>query len=463
MTDARDAAFLSLWKCEKQKKYTNLETDASIKKYSLTGPEKNLYVSLVYGVTERRITLDFLIDALPSRKTSKLEPGVLIPLRLGLYQLIFADKIPESAAVNESVKLTKKYAGQSAGGFTNAVLRSFLRSTGKESRKDVDLIMSSKPFAEKYSKLSAYEKLSVLYSYPEWLCQMLADSYGCGEAKSILAAENTAGRFTLRVNTLKTTADKLIKILSDRGLMPEGTRFSPFGIDINGASVEDVSDIIEDGLAFVQDEASQIASVVLGARGGESVIDCCACPGGKSFSSAMLMENRGKILSCDLHKSKLSLIESGAERLGIKIIEAKESDSSVFNPSILPNSADRVLCDVPCSGLGVISKKPEIRYKKPDDINKLPGLQYKILENCSRYVKDGGILLYSTCTLNPDENVRNVKKFIEAHPEFSALDFEVPCSGGEALKSTGGMITLFPHINKTDGFFIAKMIKKDNG
>ena len=460
MFGAREAAFLSLERCEKQKKYSSLEIDAMIKKHSLEGAEKNLYVSLVYGVTERLLTLDFIIGALSSRDIDKTDPSVLIPLRLGLYQIIFMDKIPQSAAVDTSVELTKKFSNRAAANYTNAILRSFLRATGGAC--GLCDVLVAEPFASKLDSLGEFERTSVNYSFPAWLCRHFTENYGRDNAPLILSALNGKGRLTLRVNTLKISRGELIEKLASRGVDARKTEFSPFGVDILGSSAAALSDLIDAGEFFVQDEASQIAACALDARPDDKVIDTCACPGGKSFSSAILMENRGKIISCDLHKSKLSLIDRGAERLGIDVIETVEADSSKESGYIreaFPEGANKVLCDVPCSGLGVIAKKPEIRYKSKEDIIRLPDIQLKILKNCASYVKRGGVLVYSTCTLNPDENENNVRKFLEEFPEFSPYDFELCSESGDTVKSTGGMLTLFPHINKTDGFFIAKMIR----
>lgn len=454
MQSARELAYISLEKCEKQQKYSNLEIDAAIEKYKLKGAEKGLYVSLVYGVIERKITLDFILSVLSSRPLESLDRRILIPLRLGLYQLIFMDKIPESACVDESVKLAKR-TSNGFGGFVNAVLRSFLRECNGANIKDLNEILGLEKFAKAYEKLDEYKKMSVLYSYPEWLCRKFAEAYSKEDAIGIMTSQNGNTSLTLRVNTHKTNRGDLIDELSRRGIDAYPAKYSPFGIDLYGAPVSEISDILDSGDAFVQDEASQMAVIALGAEPGETLIDCCACPGGKSFSSALLMANRGKVFSCDLHKSKLSLIEKGAKRLGIDIINAIEADSSKPCEALehfRTNGADKVLCDVPCSGLGVIAKKPEIRYKNEEEINRLPEIQLKILENCSGYVKCGGRLVYSTCTINPDENENNVNRFLEKHPEFEVSDFEF-----QDIKSKNGMLTLMPHIHHTDGFFISVM------
>lgn len=452
--NARDVAFLSLEKCEKQQKYSNLEVDAAIDKFKLEGAEKGLYVNLVYGVIERKITLDFLLSAISTRPVCELDSRILTPLRMGLYQLVFMDKIPVNACVDESVKLAKR-TSRGFGGFVNAVLRSFIRECGDADYKNLEVILNTGKFKAKYNKLGKYEKMSVLYSYPVWLCRKFTEDYSEEDAARIMTSQNGATSITLRVNTHKTNRNDLIDELSHRGIDAHPTKHSPWGIDVIGAPISKISDIIEAGDAFVQDEASQLAILALGAGSGETLIDCCACPGGKSFSSAIMMKNKGKVISCDLHKSKLSLIEKGAERLGLDIINVIEADSSKPCDALIEyrtNGADRVLCDVPCSGLGVIAKKPEVRYKNEEDIKRLPDIQYKILENCSGYVKPGGTLVYSTCTINPDENENNVAKFLKEHSEFEACDFEF-----DDIKSKCGMLTLLPHLHHTDGFFISVM------
>ncbi|MBE6605521.1 MAG: 16S rRNA (cytosine(967)-C(5))-methyltransferase RsmB [Ruminococcaceae bacterium] len=463
MHSAREIAYLSLERCEKQKKYSNLEIDATTKKYSLKGAEKGLYVSLVYGVIERRLTLDFIISSLSIRPVDKLDRAVIIPLRLGFYQLMFMDKIPDSAAVDESVKLSVSHANKGLGGFVNAILRSFLRATSGKNIKNLSEILDCEPFKSKLDLLGKYERMSVLYSYPKWLCEHFAVSYSDTEAEKIMSAQNENRSTSFRVNTIKADRDSVLTIINERGINAKKTSFSPFGIICDGGAVSELSDLFESGKIFVQDEASQLASIILGALPDEKIIDCCACPGGKSFSSAILMENRGEIISCDLHQSKLSLIERGAARLGIGIIKTKEADSSKFDEELAGINgcgADRVLCDVPCSGLGVISKKPEVRYKDPSDIERLPEIQRKILYNCSKYVKPGGVLVYSTCTLNPDENENNVKKFLSDNPDFEPCEFSLVSENGQTIESKQGFLTLFTHIHNTDGFFIAKMKRK---
>lgn len=433
---AREAAYLSLLRCLRESSFSNLEADSAIRKYSLAGVEKGFYTTLVYGVIERRLTLDYIISLLSSKPVGSLDDEIMTILRLGLYQLIYLDRVPESAAVNESVKLAKAVK-PGAASFVNAVLRGFLRKYSKD-----NLPYPGKSDFIKY--------LSVRYSCGEEVVRILERA---GEVESLLAAFESDSRVTLRVNTLKTSRDEVMARLAEEGIDARETAVSPDGILISGLS-DAARRMISDGLVFVQDEASQLVSHVLMPKAGERVLDICACPGGKSFSMAMKMGNEGEILAFDLHKNKLSLIDSGAERLGISVIKTAEKNGAVYDKS-LDSTADAILCDVPCSGLGVISKKPEIRYKSPADIERLPEIQYSILENSSRYLKKGGRLCYSTCTLNPDENSGVVERFLAAHDDFEPVPFYVG-----NLASEGGKLTLRPDRNGTDGFFISLLRRK---
>lgn len=436
---ARYAAYLSLYGCERDGRYSNLEIDSAIKKYKLEGAEKGLYTTLVYGAIERMNTLDYIIGQLSSKPLDALDIEVKLLLKLGLYQLIWLDRVPDSAAVNESVELAKKICPRSSN-FINAVLRGFLRTMGKD-----NLPYPDKRDWKKY--------LSVRYSCSEDVISLLCESVD--DIESLLAAFERQPEPTLRVNTLKIDRGELLNILENENIPAEPTKYSPFGVKLKNHTISSkISELIASGYVYIQDEASQLAIAVAAPKPGMRVIDSCACPGGKSFSAALLMENCGKVMSFDLHKNKLSLIESGAKRLGIDIISTAEKNGSIYDEAI-DSSADVVLCDVPCSGLGVIAKKPEIRYKSRADIDRLPEIQYSILANSARYVKPSGRLLYSTCTLNRTENGAVVERFIASNPDFKLTEFSV----GE-LKSESGMLTLRPDIHETDGFFICLLTKK---
>jgi len=428
-TTPRYLAMQSLLACEKCGKYTNLEIDAGIRGAEMSDADKGLYTRLVYGVYERRITLDYIIDRyVRTVKAADMDPDVRMALRLGLYQMCFMDRIPEFAAVSESVSLVPR----SKGGFVNAVLRAFLRD--------------GKHIVYPDEKNPVY-RASVYYSMPEPLVKLFADSYGWETAEQILACVNGEPDVYLRCNTEKISpADAAEQI---GGIVD--TRFTGM------IRVESVTDTVrkglEDGLYIVQDGASRLCTMVLGAEAGERVIDTCACPGGKSFSAALDMQNQGEVFAFDLHANKLTLIDKTAGRLGLSIIRTGRRDAKEPDPALC-GTADRVLCDAPCSGLGVIAKKPDIRYKNIADIENLPRIQQDVLHGASTYVKPGGVLVYSTCTLHKKENEDVVNAFLHTHPMFSLSPFDAAGIHAE------GMLTLFPHIHHTDGFFIARMTRR---
>ena len=432
---ARALALQILNRTDSQGQYTNLALDSALKKSALSAPDKALVTVLVYGVTERRLTLDFIADALSSRPTESLDGTVRNLLRMGLYQLRYLDRVPAHAAINETVALAPKRAR----GFVNAVLREY-------TRRGNDVV-----FPDRQKDL--YRYLSVTYSVPVPLCKKLTEIFGKERGETILEAFGHAPPVTLRVNTLKTSPEQMTSELCELGYRVQASDVLSTALRVPDFVPSGAPQLTE-GRVFVQDLASQICVEALGACPGERVIDACACPGSKTFGTAIRMQNEGQILAYDLHKSKLSLIESGAERLGISIIEVRERDARLHDPD-LRNFADRVLCDVPCSGFGVLGKKPEIRYKDLSDAAALSDIQFAILQNCCRYVKDGGVLIYSTCTIFPEENEQNVARFLASHPEFSPEDFSF---GG--ICSKDGMLTLTPDEHGTDGFFIAKLVKR---
>ena len=414
--------------------YSNIALDTVIKRNSLFGSDRALLTALVYGVIERKITLDYIIASLSSIPNSKIEDNTRNLLRMGLYQLRYMEKVPPFAAINETVSLANKRSK----GFVNAILRSYTRECDKITFP---------------SESDAVKHLSVTYSICEGLAKAMLEAYSFEDCKAILKAFGEKTPLTLRVNEIKTTRDELFEELSSK--MPDATltKFSPDGIILESAAVSEL-ECLNDGRVIVQDEASQICVRALDAQKGERVLDVCACPGSKSFGAAMSMQNDGELIASDIHESKLSLIKKGADRLGISIISTRARDARQPIEELI-DSADKIICDVPCSGYGVIAKKPEIRYKDPKESAALPCIQRDILENVSRYLKVGGVLVYSTCTILPDENENNIKSFLESHEGFELLPFDV----GE-LRVSGGMITLLPNVHKTDGFFIAKLRRK---
>ncbi len=419
-----------LTRCERDGGYSNLVLDRELQRTELSDVDRALVSHLVFGVISRKITLDYYIAKLSAVAGSKLEPQVKNILRMGLYQLIYMDRIPSHAAVNESVAL----APQRAKGFVNALLRGYMRRSGEIKLPDDPI-----------------EKMSVEQSIPVALCERIVAEYGYDRAGSIFAALNVTPPLTLRVNTLRTDRDTLIARFAESGIDAVPSKLSENGVEVEAA----VTGLpgFSDGDFFVQDAASQLCCAALGVKAGQLFIDCCSAPGSKSFGAALHMAGQGRIVSCDLHENKLSLIRDSAKRLGIDIIETRAADAREPIDEFI-GKADAVLCDVPCSGYGVIAKKPEIRFKPLSDAEKLPEIQYAILENAARYVKAGGVLVYSTCTVLSAENTDIAARFAESHPEFTPEGFSH--SGRDFSPQT----QLLPDADGCDGFFIAKFRKK---
>lgn len=435
-TNVRREAFLLLLRMETEGVYSNIAIDAVIRRSEMGENDRALFTVLVLGVTERRLTLDYYINSLSKLPPEKISTEVRCILRIGLYQILYLDRIPDHAAVSESVALCKSNRG--AAGFVNALLR---RAAAEKDRMRLP-DKAKKP----------YRYLSVVYSFPIPLCRRFCEIFGFERTEKILGCFERARNTVLRVNTLKLNREKLIDELAEAGIHAETGKYSASSVALCGGKMPDLSDPA--GRFFVEGEASQIAVEVLHAGEGDNVIDMCSAPGGKSFGAAMYMRNKGRVYAFDLHSSKLAMITDGAKRLGIDIITAKEADSTVFIPE-LEGTADRVICDVPCSGFGVCAKKPEIRYRSLDECAALPELQLAIAENAARYLKAGGRMVYSTCTLLPEENEQVVRRLLEKNEELRTVDFAV----GECV-SDGGMLTLTPDINGTDGFFIALIEKR---
>ncbi len=437
MKTPRQTAFEILMKVEKDKAFSNKALDNALKKLEYSHQDSVFVSALVYGVLERKITLDYQIARFLTKSIKRLKPDVLTILRIGVYQLYFMDKVPVSAAVNESVKLAKSNKCEYSSGLINAVLR-------KASNSEV-IYPGENDFIS---------YLSIRYSVEKWIAKLFVESYGRDNAVAIL--EDSFGRapIYIRVNTLKTTKEELKNLLSAQGMEVEETDAVHNALMIKNFDSIQKNEYYQKGYFHIQDLASQLCCAALDAKSGETLIDMCSAPGGKSFTAAQFMNNDGEIRSYDLYDHKIELIKNGAERLGIKIINANVRDSSVYDKNEI--KADRVLCDAPCSGLGTIRRKPEIRYKSSEEVSGLPDIQLQILKNAAEYVKIKGILVYSTCTLNRDENEGVVERFLADNKDFEI----VPCLSHLDCYRNNEMVTLMPHKNSTDGFFVCTMMKK---
>ncbi len=433
---ARQIAYEILLKIEVDEAYSNLAIDSAVKMYNPDSTDCAFISRLVYGVTERKITLDYVISQYLSKPLKKTKSDVLTILRLGAYQILFMDKIPSSAAVNESVKLTKSNKCEFAAGLVNAVLRKVTK-TGLVVAED----------------LTETEKISVIYSVPEEIVKFLTYHYGKDNAEAFFSASLKPKEITLRVNTTKITTRELKRLLEDEGVSVYDT-YLPDALKIECDKAVYKLDCFKKGLFHIEDISSQLCVEALELFEGASVIDVCAAPGGKSFTAAQYINN-GVLYSCDIYSSRTDLIKEGAERLGLENIRCLVNDACILNEE-LPQ-VDRVLCDVPCSGLGIIGKKPEIKYKKLDDTKGLLPIQRQILETSSKYVKSGGRLVYSTCSVNPNENRKICDAFLKENPEFFS---EKVLPDVERAVDEGDYLTLFPHKNNCDGFFVAAFRRK---
>lgn len=438
MGNPRKTAFKVLLKIEQDHAYSNLALNSEIKDSGLDSRDAAFVSALVYGVLERKLTLDYIISQYSKIRLKKIENRVLTILRMGVYQIVFMDKIPPGAAVNESVKLAKQNRLFSSAGFINGVLRSLVRANGKYSLPDINK-----------DKLSYY---CAAYSCPKEIISLWIDSYG--EDKTVEILKNLSGRppVTVRVNTVKITKENLIKKLKEEGITAVSCGEAENALILSSTGAIEKLDAYKNGYFHVQDLSSQLCCQALGAQKNMAVYDFCSAPGGKSFTLAQIMENRGVIKAFDLYEHKIKLINNGAKRLSLDIVKAEVRDALSAAPL---KEADRVLCDVPCSGLGIMRRKPEIRYKDDPGFDTLPQLQYKILENCSKYVKTGGILVYSTCTLNPKENNENANKFLEEHENFQPLKIDFGDNIKRNFFEPENQLTLFPKKNGSDGFFIS--------
>jgi len=436
----REAALNAVSLFRKRGVWPETFLDSLVTSEGMAARDAALAVHIAAGVLGNMTLLDFYLSAFLTRRPEKLEPVVLDILRVSAYQLLFLDRIPAHAAVHEGVELAKKRANPRAAALVNAVLRKLAANID-------DL--------PEIPRLDEAEYLSIRYSHPLWLTKRLLSLLGARECERLLAADNETPPTTLQVNTLKGTTEEAIASLRSDGLAPEEHPFLPDALLLPPSGNVAQTEAFRKGLIYVQDAAAKLAVMAAGPKPGDFVLDGCAAPGGKSFSSAVAMRGEGKILACDLHENKLKKIRDGAERLGITILETLVADGRAPWAGLI-GKADCVLADVPCSGLGVIRKKPDIRYKKEADIAALPDIQLAILRGLSACVKPGGTLVYSTCTILPEENENVCRAFLEDNEDFYTEDFTLPGPG----EVSGGMVTLWPHIHGTDGFFVCRMRRK---
>ena len=424
----REVALKILYKIDKEDAYSNIELNEQIKqnRKNLTEKDIGLISEIVYGVTTWRLTLDEIIKKYSKIKIKKISPWILNILRMGIYQIIFLDKIPKSAAVNESVNLAKRYGHASSSNFVNAILRKIEKNDYEEFFKIEDDI----------------ERISKTTSMPKWIVEELMKNNEIKKVEEICKNSNIKPKITIRVNSLKINKQELIKKLKEKGI--ECNEPHDFLILEKIKNIENI-DEFKKGYFTIQDISAGQTARILNPQPGELVLDACSAPGGKTTYMAELMKNEGKIEAWDIHEHRTKLVEKNAQRLGIDIIETKVKDASLYDES-LKEKFDKILLDVPCLGIGVIKRKPDIKWqRKPEDVKNITEIQKKILDNCSKYLKKNGVMVYSTCSILEKENKDVIDEFLKENNEFYIEPNEVR--------------DILPNEEK-DGFFICKIYRK---
>ncbi|WP_151734752.1 16S rRNA (cytosine(967)-C(5))-methyltransferase RsmB [Paenibacillus tengchongensis] len=444
---AREVALDILTRVEQQGAYSNLLLNSTLQKAGLGREDAGLATELVYGTISRMLTLDYVLEGFVSKGVAKLQPWVRNLLRLSLYQIMYLSRVPAHAAVNEAVNIAKKRGHQGISGMVNGVLRSVLRAGELPVLKE---------------GLSPEERISVLHSHPLWLVRRWAEEYGLETAGAMCAANNEAPAVSVRVNTTMISRSAMLAKLLEAGLDAAESQVSPYGIVVRGGGNLALSSWYEDGYLSVQDESSMLVAEAVAPEPGMRVLDCCAAPGGKSAHMGELMKDDGAIYANDLHEHKTKLIADQAQRLGLECITAHSGDALELAEKLPEASFDRILLDAPCTGLGVIRRKPDLKWRKqPGDIAEIAALQGRLLESVSRLLKPGGILVYSTCTTEQAENSGVVSRFLREHPGFSSVTFDSPLWArlqGTALAAGDG-IQLLPQHFGSDGFYISCLQK----
>lgn len=441
---AREAAVRALLAVQEQGGYSNVVLDELLTDSSLAAADRALASCLLYGVIERRLTLDYLLNQTASTPVKKMQPAVREILRVGVYQLVYMDKTPAFAAISEAVEMTRRFGCGRLSGFVNGVLRQVQRGCGR--------LLADLPATDK--------GLELRYSVPRAWIRSWRTAYGDDVLVGLLNSLDGAPPAYIRVNTVATTTEAFCRALHELNIHYITIDALPDALQVLPASALHTlpSDMAEH--YYFQDLASQWCCRALDAQPGERVADLCAAPGGKSMTVAQYMGDTGCILSGDIHRHKCMAMSQRVSRYGFCCITVEQHDASSAPQEGLHGTFDRVLCDVPCSGMGVIRRKPEIRYKQPEEFADLPALQLQILQQGAKLVRPGGVLQYSTCTLRPEENQAVAAAFLEDNPAFVPRVLPIrPCFDAAGIE-VSHEITLFPHIHGTDGFYIAGFIRQ---
>lgn len=430
----RKLALEALYKIDKEEAYSNIALNEIIKENRNKIDDRDIgFISeLVYGVTTWRLTLDEIIKKYSNIRLKKISCWIINILRMGIYQIIFLDKIPKSAAVNESVNLAKRYGHKSSSNFVNAILR-------KISKKDYDDFFDIDDNIGRISKTT---------SMPVWIIEKLLKEKDIDEVENICKNSNIRPKITVRINKLKTNKEEIKEILAKEKIEFKECELDDFLILEKVKNIENF-DLIKNGYLTIQDKGAGLIALVLKPEENECVLDACSSPGGKTTYMAEMMNNNGKIVAWDIHEHRVNLVEKNAKRLGINIIDTECKDATKYEEKY-KERFDKILLDVPCLGLGVLKRKPDIKWqRKEEDINEITKIQREILDNCSKYLKGKGELVYSTCSILKDENEEIIKEFLEKNKNFEAIEI----SGKQQY------IQLYQD-KENDGFFICKLKKK---
>lgn len=440
--NARMAAVEVLQQVFDEDAYTNIAVNKYLRSTKLEEQDRRFFTELVYGTVKAVGTIDWYLKHCLTRPLNKLDAAVRSILRVSAFQLLYLDKVPQSAACNEAVKLARHYSHEGSAKFVNGVLRNLLRKLPEIKLPD--------------ENTQTADYLALKYFHPRWLIKKWLKQYGTEAAVKLCSFNNSAVVLCLRTNTLKTSRTNLMEQLNSCGAETEKSVWSADGVLCKKMpALNDVFRQLGSSI-YVQDESSMLVADVVAPQPGETIIDLCSAPGGKTTHLAQRMGNKGRIIAGDIHEHKIKLIKENAQRLGITIIEAGVRDAAVLDESLL-RQADRVLVDAPCSGLGVLRRRAEARWRKnKNDLKIFPPLQLQILNNAARYVKDDGLLVYSTCTIEQAENHYLIKEFLTANPEWTYAGFNHPLTG-EKIEE----LQLLPQQDNIDGFYICALKRKD--
>lgn len=444
--NVREVALDVLLKIEKKQAYSNLLLNDTIKKSKLSDRDTALLTEIIYGTIQRRDTIDFYLQPY-TKKAKKMQDWVKVLLRLSIYQIVYLDKIPERAVVHEAVQIAKIRGHQGISGFVNGVLRNFLRNPLRSFSEIRDPV----------------ERLAVETSHPLWLVKRWINVYGAQETEKMCQTNLLAPQVTVRVNKLKGSVEQIKNKLEEEGISVRRGNLAEDSFIVEKGNVLHTN-CFKNGEVTIQDESSMLVARALAPEENSVVLDACAAPGGKTTHLAERMNNKGKIIACDLHEHKVKLIQNATNRLGISIIEANVLDARKASTTYREESFDYILVDAPCSGFGVVRRKPDLKWtKKEEDIFAIANIQQEILHAVSPLLKRGGRLVYSTCTIDPEENEQIVDQFVRDHSQFEfdeSLVNRLPEKLKVSKRLKTGQVTILPHDFDTDGFFIAAMIKK---